>query len=690
MLTSRRTLLASCLALCLIPQAYADDANPDNHNQPLERILVQGAQSKLDIESEQALTPGGVSIVDSEDFYQRNVANLADMLRFVPGLWVASGSTGDSSFFSSRGSNLDATSYDGNGIKLLQDGLPITAADGNNHNRSVDPLSTRYAVVARGANALTYGASTLGGAIDFISPTAHDLEPLQLVINGGSHGLWQGRLSAAKVSGNLDGVVTLESRKWDGFRGHQQQNRQSLYANGGWQASDNLATRLYLTYIDNDQELPGALSRAEFDQDPYQGQAGAELGHYQYNVRSWRVASKTQWDISPVSSLSVGLSHEQQALYHPIVYNPFFSLLIDTDQHNSGLSLRYNHQWHAHDVLMGLNYGQTSVKGGNYRHDKGRRTELMTRVDNDADSLEAFVVDRWQFAPNWKLIYGVQGVLTSREVRNLNVDTGALYHPDADYQSVNPRLGLIYQWHDNIEVFTNLSRLYEPPTNYELEDDASPDDSALKAMQGEVIEIGSRGSNNLGQSGLWHWELALYYARLQDEILSVDDPDAPGTSLATNVDNTIHAGLEAMLAASLALGKGAHRLEPKLSLTLNEFSFDKDSHYGNNTLPSAPGYVLRGEVIYRHDNGWFIGPTFDKVDARYADFNNSYEVDGYSLLGLRGGYSGKSWEIFAELRNLTDRAYVSLVSVRNQASADAAILQAGEPRSFYAGFRMGF
>ena len=42
----------------------------------------------------------------------------------LPGVFVASGVTGDSSFFSARGSNLDATNYDGNGIKLLQDGLP--------------------------------------------------------------------------------------------------------------------------------------------------------------------------------------------------------------------------------------------------------------------------------------------------------------------------------------------------------------------------------------------------------------------------------------------------------------------------------------------------------------------------------------------------------------------------------------
>src|SRR5690606_5165836 len=118
-------------------------------------------------------------------------ASLADMLRLVPGIWAVSNSGTDGLFLSSRGSNLDATNYDMNGMKLLQDGLPVTTADGNNHNRIIDPLSARYASVARGANALSCGASTLGGAINFVSPTAGEDFDNQLYVNGGSHGRFQ-------------------------------------------------------------------------------------------------------------------------------------------------------------------------------------------------------------------------------------------------------------------------------------------------------------------------------------------------------------------------------------------------------------------------------------------------------------------------------------------------------------------
>src|SRR5690606_40999014 len=95
------------------------------------------------------ITPGGVSLIEAEELRERNVANMADLLRYVPGVWSSSATGNDNTFFSSRGSNLDSVHYDFNGMKLLQDGLPVTAADGNNHNRFVDPLSARFAKIGR-------------------------------------------------------------------------------------------------------------------------------------------------------------------------------------------------------------------------------------------------------------------------------------------------------------------------------------------------------------------------------------------------------------------------------------------------------------------------------------------------------------------------------------------------------------
>lgn len=53
-----------------------------------------------------------------------------------------------------------------------------------------------------------------------------------------------------------------------------------------------------------------------------------------------------------------------------------------------------------------------------------------------------------------------------------------------------------------------------------------------------------------------------------------------------------------------------------MSTTLNDFSFDDDANYGNNDLPAAPDYVVRGEMLYRNSNGFYTGPTFDFIGRR--------------------------------------------------------------------------
>jgi iron complex outermembrane receptor protein len=62
------------------------------------------------------------------------------------------------------------------------------------------------------------------------------------------------------------------------------------------------------------------------------------------------------------------------------------------------------------------------------------------------------------------------------------------------------------------------------------------------------------------------WEIAAYYARTSNEILSMDDPNAPGNSLVTNIDKTTPAGLEALVGSSFAVD-GEHRIDPRVSFT---------------------------------------------------------------------------------------------------------------------------
>ena len=62
------------------------------------------------------------------------------------------------------------------GVEVLQDGVPVNLADGSGDFYQIDPLAIRSAALYPGGNALVFGASTLGGAVNFVTPTAQTAE----------------------------------------------------------------------------------------------------------------------------------------------------------------------------------------------------------------------------------------------------------------------------------------------------------------------------------------------------------------------------------------------------------------------------------------------------------------------------------------------------------------------------------
>ncbi|MGD9599009.1 MAG: TonB-dependent receptor family protein [Steroidobacteraceae bacterium] len=666
-------MLAVASAIFLRPAGAAEPVP-----KTMDTVVVTAERQQDALEAERAVTPGAVTNLDGETLYERNVTQLSEMLRYVPGVYSESYNGNDDVFYSSRGSNLDATDYDKNGVKFLQDGLPVSAADGNNHNRALDPLGARYATFAHGANALAYGASTLGGAMDFISPTARNTRS-SVFLSGGSFGDWGGRATMGGVAGDFDGLVTAETRQRDGYRDHSSQDRKAVYANLGWAASDDVSTRLYANYVDFDTNLPRELSPAQYHADPEQARADAILGDHGKEVQSLRFALKTTVAELAGGTLEVGASYERQELFHPIVSTPFFSLLIDTTHKDAGAMVRYQRDAGSHGLLFGVNYGRSTVTGGNFSNEGGQPGFLMWTSDDKASSLEVFALDRWKFAPDWTLVYGAQFTMADRNVSGF----------EADYDEINPRLGVIRNLGEESEWYASVSRVYEAPTTFELTDDYNGGSTPLAAMNGTVVETGLRGASAAGETRL-NWDVSIYYTALRDEILSRDDPDAPGTSLSANIDKTTHAGIEALFGASIALGAGGHRIEPLISASYNAFTFDSDPAYGDNRLPSAPRYFARGEILYRNNSGFSAGPTFDVIGAKYVDFSNTYRLGSYGLLGARAAYSTENWEVFAEARNLLDRDYVATVLVKDVVSPTSEMLFPGAPRSYYAGIRFQF
>ncbi|HEY1050647.1 MAG TPA: TonB-dependent receptor plug domain-containing protein, partial [Prosthecobacter sp.] len=283
--------------------ALAQTAGPKPATKPIQEIaevVVSAAADSpsltvpsLEARKEQIAktVPGGAGVVDAEEYKRGRASTLKDALDFAPGVLIQSRFGAEESRLSVRGSGIQRT-FHGRGLWLMQDGVPLNLADGGFDMQAIEPLSARYIEVFRGANALQYGAATLGGAINFISNTGHTASPFQTRFEVGSFNTLRGQISSGFVSGNTDVYASITAAHSDGFRDYSEQESLRIFANIGTKISDNLENRFYITYVDSKSQLPGALTKAQMEGNPQQANAASVAGRQRRDYTLLRLANK--------------------------------------------------------------------------------------------------------------------------------------------------------------------------------------------------------------------------------------------------------------------------------------------------------------------------------------------------------------------------------------------------------------
>lgn len=621
-------------------------------------------------------TAGGVTVVDMDKVREGRTSNFADTLGMATGVLAQSRFGAEETRLSIRGSGIQRT-FHGRGIKLMQDGIAVNLADGGFDFPSIDPMGTNYIEVYRGANALQYGASNLGGAINFVSHTGYTAPKFEVRAEAGSYGYFRLGVSAGGVVNDLDYFVSASTYGQSGFRDNAQQSADRLTGNVGYKISDTAETRFYFGYINNDSQLSSNLSKSQLKDDPKQATVVPGQGINQRNVDLWRVANKTTF-VFDNTKLELGAFYSNKSLFHPIIDFPFLDTVgvIDQKSDDYGLTARLTHQGKLfglkNELIAGVSptYGTTDAR--NYRNINAHRGALINKFDQTATNYESFIENRLNVLPDLTLITGLQYTQSKRKSEDKLIAASGDQSVNETYSQANPKLGVLYQLQKTVQVYANVSRSFEPPTFGELNNSVA---NFLKAQTGTTYEMGTRGtSQNVD------WDVTLYHAKLRNELLSVSTiPGFFGTTV--NADRTIHTGLEMGMTARLPAS-----LEWRHSLLINNFKLDDDASFGNNRLPGVPRSLLRGELLYRN-NGFYAGPTIELSPQRYAvDFAETLYNDSYALLGFKLGqqYSQNlSW--FIEGRNLTDKKYAATTGVTRNATANQAIFLPGDGSSVYVG-----
>ena len=632
--------------------------------------IIATARGEAAARADVARVPGGAAIVSHDEYADGRASTLADVFAFTPGVFAQSRFGAEEARLSIRGSGLQRT-FHMRGIYLLQDGVPITLADGGGDFQAIEPLALAYTEVLRGANALEYGGSTLGGSINFISPSGHDGGGIRPRVEGGSFGYRRALVSVADVLGASDYFASVSSYEQDGFRDWSRQENQRFFGNVGFKLSERLDSRFYLSAVHTDSQLPGALTRAQLDADPEEANAGSFAGRQKRDFDLYRLANRTVLDLyQGFLELSAGYSYKD--LWHPI-----FQLLQQrSDDYNVGarfvregvLAGRTNR------LIVGVTPSWNRVKDDrfvNIAGEKGARTaESMQRSRN----LSVYAEDHLDLNEQWTLVAGAQWMDATRRYDDRLLANGD-QSLDASYTQLSPKLGFLWQMRRDWLIFGNLSDSFEPPSFGELS--GGPGVNLLDEQRARTVEIGTRGT-----AARIHWDVSAYSAAVRDELLSLNTPS--GQPLGTvNAPRTVHRGVE--LGADIAL---TPTMSWRSAYLWSDFHFDENGTYGDNTLPGIPKHFYRGELTWTPFKHYFITLNTEVSPDRYAvDMARSLFANSYAIWGVKVGRSvshGLSW--FVEGRNLSNRAYAATTGVIADAGgADSAQFYPGDGRAVYVG-----
>ncbi len=628
--------------------------------------------------AELRLTPGATELVDAARFLRGRASTLEDTFFLSPGVIAQSRFGSDEARLSIRGSGLQRT-FHGRGLRILQDGIPLNLADGSFDMQAIEPLAAAHVSVWRGANALALGASTLGGAIDYVSRTGRLDPPYFARLELGSWNYVRAGLAVGGVRNHLDAYASFTRSSQDSFRDHARQENHRLFSNFGIRHSSTAETRLFVTAVRTDSELPGNLTKSQLRANPSQANLTNLTLHQKRDFDLLRLATKTTVRTDDTTwNFTAAWSYKD-------VDHPIFQVI---DQLSNdvllGASVTHSRQLadHDHRLRAGILFNRGEIQAANFVNNAGRRAALVSSATQTATNLEAFFEDQLTFARGFTVVLGLSAAANRRE----NDSTfGATPDYALNYHRVMPKLGLRYDTR-TLQFYTNLSSSYEPPSFSET----LTLNTARRAQTANTFELGTRGVH-----GSLRWDISLYHASVENELLALDHDNNPATPAATvNAHDTVHQGIE--LSAELDLlgttwnrdTPPAHRLVLRAAWTYGDLRFDEDPAYANNTLAGLPPHLIRSELTWETASRFYAGPTFEWSPKKtYIDFRNTFAADAYAIAGFRCGYRpSRGIACFLEARNVFNKHYAATTGViDNAAATDQSQFLPGDARSLYAG-----
>ena len=670
-----------CALLCSLNAAPAlADADADRAS-----IIVTANPIVEDAAERVQRTAGGVDVVAAEGFEDKLALSLRDALSFSPGVYTQP-RFGQEVRISIRGSGL-SRSFHMRGLTLLQDGIPINMADDNGDFQELDPQVFQHVEVYRGSNALRLGGSTLGGAINAVTPTGRSAPGAELRIDGGSFDTQRVKAAYGYADGRGDAWAAITADRSDGDRAHGRRRGLRFNGNVGLKLSDRVETRFYASAQTIRQKLSGSLREDQVLNDPTVANARSVQLDQARNIDSIRLQNRTTVQLDG-GQIALGVYYNAKALDHPI------NTVVDQKSEDRGVFASINLTGDLGGLPVELTLGSQARFGkGDFRQFEnlgGQRGKLTSRLKARAQTINSYGEARVAPLPGLWLIAG--GIYTHGE-RRIDNRTLPQRSGDVAFDSFAPKLGLLFEPAKAVQFYANYSRSVELPGFAELQQ------TPLGGAAG-FIDVGPQKAwtAEIGTRGTWgpvRWNVSLYRSDLKGEMLQyvLDPALAPFTF---NAGRTRHQGIEAGLDLAITPWASLRQV-----YQYSDFRFRDDVQFGDNRLPVVPRHFYRAELRLGTERA-SLSPAVEWVpQGAWVDYANSKRVGGYATLSVSAQAEvRKGVTLFLDARNLTKERAVGDIGALVRYTADNPATPAVnegsvafypiERRAFYGGVRARF
>ncbi len=637
----------------------AGDDSPDDTTVPVIDVVITADRILTEIVS----TGANVSVITADEIRASGATNLPEILHRVPGVTVRSYSNAAQAEVDMRGFGEGSSSR----VLVLVDGRRQNNPDMSGINWLGIPLDRidRIEVVRGGASAL-YGNHALGGVINVITTTPTAERPLDVTgsVALGSFLENQERLGLTLTGERARLRASAEHFATEGHRDRSAYRALNFSLGAGFDMSEMISLDLAGRYANVFYEMPGGLTKDEFEDDPSQARFtdwsaggiradndGDEATEDQFGLDldlAWRVSPPARAELAlGYTAKLVETDTESQGSFtnrdlHTVTASPAFILDWDAGPIPMRSRLGIDWSWARQDITAWATED---------REDKTYEAELSQRTLGAVLSTTAYVTERIDLGGAVR--YERSTIAAEKEISDIDGDT--------THQAVVFDLEAVYRPVEFAKVFLSGGTLYRYP--------ALDEQAAVQGFGDQFMEEldPERGFTAELGGGLYldrrlRADANAYWLEMEDEIAWVTDPITfEGAN--ENIGRTRRLGGDLQLTSEPV---DQIRLAAGYSYVMATFT---DGENKGNQVPLVPNHGVDAEMALRFlpELGLEFGPAVTYRGEAYQggdDANDQDRVEDYFLTDLfvrvRPAAFPGDLSVSAEVTNVFDVTYAPM------------------------------